>query len=297
VGQEHVAHPNLSSNTTATPKGDPEDPYPCRDVDEQGFANDPAHLFTGTCNRPCALTLRHRTEYVDLSGFGSKIRWLVKQSGFHDVRPVLKLADGTYPVGDQADGWVDAFDWYVSEVLIASVRWRRLDPQNVVTIVGGRANAAGWVEKPGSESRRRGRLRRLDAGQGHGNGGFSGRGLIEVHGRPVALMRMEILRGGRNHEWEIVRNSDRNDRRGECQLGCAGEARFLREVGDGSTAGGRKRRRAVAAAVVPVVSASQPGFGPELHGEAGRQGTDDHPRRPDRHASFTISTERTARTR
>jgi hypothetical protein len=41
---------------------------------------------------------------------------------------VLKLGDGTYLVGDHADGWVEAFDWYVSEILIGSVRWRRLDP-------------------------------------------------------------------------------------------------------------------------------------------------------------------------
>ena len=100
------------------------------------FANDPAHLFTGTCNRPCSLTFRHRTQFVDLSVFGSKIRWLVKQSGFHEVRPVLKLANGTMLVGDHADRWVEAFDWYASEILITSVCWRRLDPERVVTILG-----------------------------------------------------------------------------------------------------------------------------------------------------------------
>jgi hypothetical protein len=46
---------------------------------------------------------------------------------------VLKLGDGTYLVGDHADGWVEAFDWYVGEILIGSVRWRRLDPEKVVT--------------------------------------------------------------------------------------------------------------------------------------------------------------------
>jgi hypothetical protein len=109
----------------------------------------------------------------------------VKQSGFHEVRPVLKLADGTYLVGDHADGWVDAFDWYVSEILIGSVRWRKLDPERVVTTLGAPANAVGWVERPD--------LSRVDEvgfvdlmpGSSHGNGGFSDVAWIEVHGRPV----------------------------------------------------------------------------------------------------------------
>jgi hypothetical protein len=190
VGQEHVAHPDLElKHYGEMPRGDPEDGKIHTHAGmwmNKRFAGDPAHLFTGTCNRPCALTFRHRTQYVDLSGFGSKIRWLVKQSGFHEVRPVLKLADGTLLVGDHADGWNDAFDWYASDILIASVRWRRLDPERVVTMVGASANAAGWVEKPD--------LRRVDEvglvdlmpGSGHGNGGFSDVAWIEVHGRPVA---------------------------------------------------------------------------------------------------------------
>jgi len=188
VGQEHVSQPNLELKLYGeAPKGDTrgqEHAHAGMWMNKR-FANDPTHLFTGTCNRPCALTLRHRTQYVDLSGFGSKIRWYVKQSGFHEVRPVLKLAEGTYLVGDHADGWVEAFDWYVSEILIASVRWRKLDPERVVTTLGPPANAVGWVEKPD--------LSRVDEvgfvdlmpGSSHGNGGFSDVAWIEVHGRPV----------------------------------------------------------------------------------------------------------------
>jgi hypothetical protein len=154
VSQEHVSNPDLELKyygeaPKADSSGRQEHTHAGMWMNKR-FANDPAHLFTGTCNRPCALTLRHRTEYVDLSGFGSKIRWYVKIAGFHQVRPVLKLADGTYLVGDHADGWVDAFDWYVSEILIGSVRWRRLDPDKVVTTLGVPANAIGWVQKPDS---------------------------------------------------------------------------------------------------------------------------------------------------
>jgi hypothetical protein len=189
VGQQHVSHPALElKHYGEAPKADPEGSQEHHHAGmwmNKRFANDPAHLFTGTCNRPCALTLRHRTQYVDLSAFGSKIRWLVKQSGFHEVRPVLKIADGTYLVGDHGDGWVEAFDWYVSEILVASVRWRRLDPERVVTMLGGRANAVGWVEKPDLSRVDEVGFADLMPGSGHGNGGFSDVAWIEVHGRPV----------------------------------------------------------------------------------------------------------------
>jgi hypothetical protein len=189
VSQEHVSNPNLElKNYGEAPKGDPEGSQQHTHAGmwmNKRFANDPAHLFTGTCNRPCALTLRHRTQFVDLSVFGAKIRWYVKMSGFHQVRPVLKLADGTFLVGDHTDEWVEAFDWYASEILIASVRWRKLDPERVVTTLGAPANAAGWIEKPD--------LSRVDEvgfvdlmpGSSHGNGGFSDVAWIEVQGKPV----------------------------------------------------------------------------------------------------------------
>ena len=189
VGQEHVSSPQLDLKFYGeAPKGDPEGR---REHTHAGmwmnkrFANDPAHLFTGTCNRPCALTLRHRAQYVDLSGFGSKIRWYVKFAGFHQIRPVLKLADGTMLVGDHVDGWVDAFDWYTSEILIGSVRWRRIDPNTLVTTLGAGANAAGWVEKPDVSRVDEVGFVDLMPGSGHGNGGFSDVAWIEVQGRAV----------------------------------------------------------------------------------------------------------------
>ena len=39
--------------------------------ENQTGANDPPHSYTGTCRKPCALTLRHKTSYVDLTGNSS----------------------------------------------------------------------------------------------------------------------------------------------------------------------------------------------------------------------------------
>ena len=55
---------------------------------------DPPNLWTGTSTTPVAATLRDRNNYVDLTG-RAKIRWQTRSAGFHVVRPVIKLADGT----------------------------------------------------------------------------------------------------------------------------------------------------------------------------------------------------------
>ena len=36
---------------------------------------------------------------MDLTGL-AKVRWRTKQTGFHYLRPIIKLADGTWLVGD-----------------------------------------------------------------------------------------------------------------------------------------------------------------------------------------------------
>ena len=106
----------------------------------------PPNLWTGVCGA-IAVTLRHRTSNVDLSGF-AKLRWVTRVSGFHVVRPVVKLADGTWLVGDYVTGADRAgagaaatTDFLESEFSFASVRWMRLDIARVVT-------RGTWVEKP-----------------------------------------------------------------------------------------------------------------------------------------------------
>jgi len=96
------------------------------------------HLFDGLCEKPCGLTFQDKSNYFDLTG-KAKIKWTTIVSGFHRVRPLIKLADGTLLVGDQADGSVA--DWQQSEVSISEVRWLKLDPVRGVTL-------GQWVDKP-----------------------------------------------------------------------------------------------------------------------------------------------------
>jgi len=90
-------------------------------------------LFFGLCKGPCGFTLRDRNNYFDLRGRAS-IRFTTIVSGFHRVRPVIKLADGTLLIGDQAEG--STADYHQYDVSFADCRWLRLDPARGVTLGG-----------------------------------------------------------------------------------------------------------------------------------------------------------------
>jgi len=133
------------------------------------------HIWTGLCATACALTLSRKDSFVDLTG-KAKIRWYSKTSGFHEVRPVLKLADGTLLVGDHVDA--NALDYLESEFYLSEVRWLKLDAPTVRTkgtlldkVDLSKVDAIGFAD--------------LSPGSGHGTGGYSDVAWIEVYGKPV----------------------------------------------------------------------------------------------------------------
>ena len=136
----------------------------------------PVNLWTGTTTSPSGASLRDRSNFVDLTDPLAKIRWAVRTSGFHQIRPIVKLADGTWLVGDRTTG--PSADFNVDDVSIADVRWMKLDIARVVT-------TGNWIEHPD--------LRKVDEvgfvdlmpGSGHGPGGYVNVARIEVYGRPV----------------------------------------------------------------------------------------------------------------
>jgi len=90
-------------------------------------------LFFGLCKGPCGFTLRDRKNAFDLRGRAS-VRFTTIVSGFHRVRPILRLADGTLLIGDQAEG--SAADYHQYEISFSDCRWLRLDPARGVTLGG-----------------------------------------------------------------------------------------------------------------------------------------------------------------
>ena len=140
-----------------------------------GDESNPIHLWTGLCESPCAAALRDRNSMVDLTGL-ARIKWVTKMSGLHQVRPIVKLADGTWLVGDRGTGSV--VDWHDDEFSISDLRWLRLDIDRVVT----RGN---WVERPDLSKVDEVGFADLMPGSGHGAGGWADVGKIEVYGKPV----------------------------------------------------------------------------------------------------------------
>jgi hypothetical protein len=146
-----------------------------------GRPSDPPNLWTGVCASPVAATLRDRNNFVDLTGL-ARIRWVTRTSGFHVVRPVVKLADGTWLVGDYGEGAHSANStlFLESEIALANVRWLALDIDRIVT-------RGTWVEKPNLSRVDEVGFADLLPGSGHGWGGFVNVARIEVYG--VAVKR------------------------------------------------------------------------------------------------------------
>jgi hypothetical protein len=143
-----------------------------------GAANDelnPTHVWTGMCTTPCAVAFRHKTAYADLSGL-ARLRWNTKVSGFHQIRPIVKLADGTWLVGDHTDGTVR--DWLFTEFSFGDVRWMKLDITRAVTtgtvldkVDLSKVDEIGFVD--------------LMPGSGHGQGGWVDVAQVEVYAGSV----------------------------------------------------------------------------------------------------------------
>ena len=138
-------------------------------------ANGEPHIWTGMCNPACGVTLKMKDSYADLSG-KAHITWLSRTSGFHQIRPMVKLADGTTLVGDLADE--NTFEYRLVDFHLATVHWLLLDAATLTTkgtllpeVDLSKVDEVGFID--------------LTPGSGHGFGGYSALGTIEVYGKAV----------------------------------------------------------------------------------------------------------------
>ena len=132
-------------------------------------------LWGGSCGA-VTVTLRHKNNFVDLSNRG-RVIWGTYVLGFHVARLVVKLADGTFLVGDPGTGQPDV-SHVESEIVLSSLRWLKLDVPQTVT-------RGSWVEKPDLSKVDEIGWAQLMPGSGHGVGGFVAISKFEVWGKPV----------------------------------------------------------------------------------------------------------------
>lgn len=142
--------------------------------------DEPVYAWTGFCKVNCAVAFRDREHFIDMSGL-AKIRLRSRQSGFHALRPIVKLQDGTWLAGTFAEGAAE--DWKVSEINLRELRWRRLDISKVVEAAAGNS----WIERPDLSRVDEVGVTDLMVGSGHGEGAPASRlAWLEVYGRPVS---------------------------------------------------------------------------------------------------------------
>lgn len=175
--QENIADPNVEVKwygaaakkllTTGTPGSDVA----------------PFGVWSGECDGPFAITFRLKNSSVDMTGHAN-VRWYVKTSGFHEVRPVIVLPDGTMLVADLPFSSIPMLTQ--SEFSLLGLRWLKLDKERVVTLGRNPAPANEiWVPDPDLSKVDEVGFVDLMPSSGHGTGGYIQLGAIEVFGKPV----------------------------------------------------------------------------------------------------------------
>lgn len=122
VTQEHVSNPDLVLSLHGPGKEG------IKKSNHPHIPNDPFYIWSGECLGNWAVSLRHNTKMVDLTG-PAEIHWQSKQSGFRQLRLIVKLSDGKWLISDQFDDESDK--WRKKVFRIADLRWRELNIDNV----------------------------------------------------------------------------------------------------------------------------------------------------------------------
>ncbi len=118
VTQQHINNPDLILGLYGAGKDSIKKSHHDQPPD------DPYYIWSGLCLDTWAVTLKHRTHLVDLSGF-AKIRWRTKQYGFRNLHILLKLEDGTWLVSKEGDP--ASKDWRVREFNLQDLHWYSMD--------------------------------------------------------------------------------------------------------------------------------------------------------------------------
>lgn len=166
VTQQHVANENLRLKTYG-PGGDS-----LKKSHHDHIPNDPWYLWSGNADGPWAAAFQHKTRHVDLTGPAS-VKWQARQSGFHRLHLIIKLANGDWLISDQSDGY--ASHWREREFVIRDIRWRSLNIEDV--------KEGNWVSNP--ELSKVEEVGITDLREGGSSPSSSRLDWIEVYGEPV----------------------------------------------------------------------------------------------------------------
>jgi hypothetical protein len=131
VTQEHVENADL----VLTLYGPGRDSI--RKSNHPQIPNDPYYVWSGECKGNWAVGLRHRSKQVDLTG-NAAIDIRTRQSGFRQLRVIVRLSSGEWLVSDQSVPASEA--WTEKRFRISEIHWRKLNMENVTE--------GAWDEHP-----------------------------------------------------------------------------------------------------------------------------------------------------
>jgi hypothetical protein len=166
LSQKHVNNPELLVNLYGAGKDS------LKKSNHEKPVDDPFYIWSGLCLGNWMVTLKHKTENVDLTDF-AKISWRAKQVGLRELRIAIKLADGTWLVSDQFDG--PSKDWRIKEFNIQDITWYKLD--------AGRIAETGVANNPDLSNVEE--IGFTDLMPGGKSSSCSRLDWIEVYGKPV----------------------------------------------------------------------------------------------------------------
>lgn len=112
--QEHVANKDLLLSMYGPGKDSIKKSHHAQPVD------DPFYIWSGLCTGNWAVTLKSQRSNVDLTGH-AKVLWNSKQSGFRNLRLIVKTGDGKWLISDQYDG--HSKDWRIHQFNIMDIKW------------------------------------------------------------------------------------------------------------------------------------------------------------------------------
>jgi hypothetical protein len=136
---------------------------------------DRVDLWNGMTTSPSAVTLRDRSNFVNLTE-AARLRWIVRTNAIHSLHPVVRLSDGRLIVGDRAI--TTGGEFLSVEIAFSGMRWYALDPVAVVVL----------TEVPGPDLRKVDEVgvAMLSPGGGHGIAGSANLSHVELYAYPVA---------------------------------------------------------------------------------------------------------------
>lgn len=131
-------------------------------------------LWNGMTTSPTAITLRDRSNYVDLTD-AARLRWILRTNAIHSLNPIVRLADGRLIVGDRTITTHGEF--LTVEIAFSGMRWYGLDPARVVVLTEVVNPDLRRVDEVG--------MAMLSPGGGHGIAGSANLSNVELFAYPV----------------------------------------------------------------------------------------------------------------